>query len=286
MSWQDIMRRILPSIGGASPEVRSPYGDSNRPCGSTNPHRGVDFTYRGSGFAKLNQSHPAIRSPVAGIVTNAGQGQYGTIAIRDANGFSHEILHTHSRHVAVGDPVAAGQLIGTMGNTGVESGASHVHYQLKDPSGKADFPHHSQVRTRGRFASKTADRSSRNKDWGFKHQSEMLAYDLIGTVDSSGPIGPWRCAVSYVDPQTCARCEVLRPATASGDTFFVNFVDSLAGRGGWRATRRPPKRSCTGQPPCHALMSSTAGPHSGERAWKNIPPTKELQQCQECPLLI
>src|SRR5262245_15149113 len=132
MSWQDIMRRILPPIGGASPEVRSPYGDTNRPRGSTNPHRGVDFTYRGSGFAKIKQIHPAIRSPVAGIVTNAGRGHYGTIAIRDANGFSHEILHTHSRHVAVGDPVAAGQLIGTMGNTGVESGASHVHYQLKD----------------------------------------------------------------------------------------------------------------------------------------------------------
>ena len=145
MSWRDIMRRILSPIGGASPEVRSPYGATDRPPGSTNPHRGVDFTYRGLGFAELNQNHPAIRSPVAGIVTNAGQGDYGTIAIRDANGFSHEILHTHARHVAVGDRVAAGQLIGTMGNTGVEkrkieSGASHVHYQLKDPSGNVINP--------------------------------------------------------------------------------------------------------------------------------------------------
>jgi Peptidase family M23 len=145
MSWQEIMRRILSPVGDASPEVRSPYGDTNRPRGSTNPHRGVDFTYRGSGFAKLNQSNPAIRLPVAGIVTNAGGGNYGTIAIRDANGFSHEILHTHARHVAVGDPVAAGQLIGTMGNTGVdkpkiESGANHVHYQIKDPSGNVINP--------------------------------------------------------------------------------------------------------------------------------------------------
>jgi murein DD-endopeptidase MepM/ murein hydrolase activator NlpD len=47
-------------------------------------------------------------------------GTLGRIAIRDANGFLHEILHTHTRHVAIGDPVAAGQLIGTMGNTGVD----------------------------------------------------------------------------------------------------------------------------------------------------------------------
>ena len=50
-----------------------------------------------------------------------------------------------ARHVAVGDPVAAGQLIGTMGNTGVdkpkiESGANHVHYQIKDPSGNVINP--------------------------------------------------------------------------------------------------------------------------------------------------
>jgi len=136
---------LLP-INGVSPNVTSPYGDTNRPVGSTNPHRGVDFNYFGGQYAKqLNRSYPALRSPVSGIVTNAGEGDYGTIAIRDANGYSHEILHTHTRHIAVGDPVAAGQLIGTMGNTGVEKrnvekGASHVHYQLKDPSGKAIDP--------------------------------------------------------------------------------------------------------------------------------------------------
>jgi hypothetical protein len=105
----------------------------------------VDFNYKGGRYAKLNLSNPALRSPVSGIVTNAGEGDYGTIAIRDANGYSHEILHTHTRHVAVGDAVAAGQLIGTMGNTGVEKrkvekGANHVHYQLKDPSGQTIDP--------------------------------------------------------------------------------------------------------------------------------------------------
>ena len=66
-----------------------------------------------------------LRSPVAGIVINAAQGNVGRIAIRDANGFSHQILHTHSQHVTVGDPVAAGQFIGTLGNTGTKD--QHVH---------------------------------------------------------------------------------------------------------------------------------------------------------------
>jgi hypothetical protein len=83
-----------------------------------------------NGQTGINLAHTALHSPVTGIVTRAGEGKYGTIAIRDANGLSHEILHTHSQHVAVGDPVVAGQIVGTMGNTGASD--QHVHYQLKD----------------------------------------------------------------------------------------------------------------------------------------------------------
>jgi hypothetical protein len=85
-----------------------------------------------------------MRAPVTGIVTRADKGRWGTIAIRDADGFSHEILHSHAQHVTVGDPVVAGQLIGTMGNTGLKvkdpKDANHVHYQLRDPTGKVIDP--------------------------------------------------------------------------------------------------------------------------------------------------
>ncbi len=103
---------------------------------------GVDANYNvgPNGQSGINLTHPELRAPVDGIVTNAGEGSVGRIAIRDANGFSHEILHTHTRHVAIGDRVVVGQLIGTMGNTGVDSpnvelGDHHLHYQLRDPSG-------------------------------------------------------------------------------------------------------------------------------------------------------
>jgi hypothetical protein len=147
-----MMQRVLepnvwPPNWVSQPGITSPFGESkNRPPGSTNPHRGVDFNYRtGEYAARLNRSHPALRAPVTGIVTNAGEGTMGRIAIRDVNGFSHEILHTYTRHVAVGDPVVAGQLIGTMGETGVKkkdpnTRADHVHYQLRDPSGNVIDP--------------------------------------------------------------------------------------------------------------------------------------------------
>jgi hypothetical protein len=146
MSWNDIMRRVLPPIRDAqrqwnvTPYVKSPYGDTNGPPGSSNPHTGVDFNYIGHDAATFNQSHPALRAPVTGVVTQAGEGKYGTIGIRDANGLLHQILHTHSRSVAVGDPVVAGQLIGRMGDTGVvgsnpKKRLDHAHYQLFDAAG-------------------------------------------------------------------------------------------------------------------------------------------------------
>lgn len=46
MSWEDMMRRILPPTEGISPHVTSRYGERfNRPEGSSNPHGGVDFNY-------------------------------------------------------------------------------------------------------------------------------------------------------------------------------------------------------------------------------------------------
>ena len=66
----------------------------NRPPKSTKPHRGVDFNYNVPGQSGINLTHPALHSPVDGIVTNAGQGRYGRIAIRDKDGNIHEILHT------------------------------------------------------------------------------------------------------------------------------------------------------------------------------------------------
>jgi murein DD-endopeptidase MepM/ murein hydrolase activator NlpD len=130
MSWRDIMRRVLPPIGDLSPEITSAYGTTKgRKPPASIPHGGVDFNYP-IGQTGINLKHPALRSPVAGIVTtNPGEGTFGRIAIRDANGLSHEILHTDTQYVKRGELVGVGQPIGSMGNTGTKD--QHVHYQLK-----------------------------------------------------------------------------------------------------------------------------------------------------------
>ena len=144
MSWNDIIRRVLPPVridnpnGGFTvfePHTTSSYGWRRLKDGSWEFHKAGDFNYNvgPNGQTGINLAHPELRSPVTGIVTRAGEGKYGTVSIRDANGLSHEILHTHSQHVAVGDPVIAGQIIGTMGNTGASD--QHLHYQLKDSAG-------------------------------------------------------------------------------------------------------------------------------------------------------
>ena len=79
------------------------------------------------------------------VFERAGDDQWGTISIRDNSGLRHQILHTNARHVKVGDVVAAGQVIGTMGNTGLfdkkgDPGQQHVHYQIRNGAGNVLDP--------------------------------------------------------------------------------------------------------------------------------------------------
>nr|GAJ36699.1 hypothetical protein BDOA9_0159170 [Bradyrhizobium sp. DOA9] len=93
MSWEDMMRRILQPAGSVPPLVTCGYGvTTDRPPGSSNPHRGIDFNFVGGREARLNKSNPAVRSPVDGVVESAGEDKWGTIAIRDKNGLLHQIL--------------------------------------------------------------------------------------------------------------------------------------------------------------------------------------------------
>jgi putative chitinase len=136
-SFDDVMKVMLPPQNGVSPHVTGHYGEHR----SKGDHGGVDFNYVG-GQNGVNLQHPTIHAPISGKVTFVG-GQYGTIKILDAQGNSHEILHTHSQSVKEGQQIAAGQPIGTMGGRGPDGAndyAQHVHYQLKDSTGKLKSP--------------------------------------------------------------------------------------------------------------------------------------------------
>jgi Ca2+-binding RTX toxin-like protein len=132
-----IVNGILPPTGSDSPHITSGYGVPR----ASGPHGGIDMNYLG-GQSGINLTHPNVHAPVGGTVTFVG-GQYGTVKITDANGYSHQILHLHTQSVSVGQTITAGTVIGTMGGrgpSGANAYAQHVHYQLKDPKGRRADP--------------------------------------------------------------------------------------------------------------------------------------------------
>lgn len=136
-SFEQTLRVMLPPQGEIAPHVTGHYGEQR----GARVHGGTDFNYVG-GQTGINLAHPAVHSPVAGVVTLSG-GAFGTVKIRDAQGYSHEILHLDARQVEAGQTVAAGDPIGTMGGRGPDGPAQyarHVHYQLRDPQGALVSP--------------------------------------------------------------------------------------------------------------------------------------------------
>ncbi|MGZ7456144.1 M23 family metallopeptidase [Pseudomonas sp. Ma2-10] len=137
MSFNEVMLRVLPPVDGHQPHITGVYGEQR----ASGPHGGTDFNYIG-GQNGINLQNPKVYAPIAGTVTFTG-GNYGTIKIKDADGNSHEILHTSSHMVSQGATVAAGDEIGTMGGkgpNGVTQYPRHVHYQMKGPNGNLISP--------------------------------------------------------------------------------------------------------------------------------------------------
>jgi putative chitinase len=137
MSYEDVMNIVLPHQGHRAAHITGHYGERR----ANGPHGGSDFNYEG-GQAGINLTHPTVHAPVSGEVTFVG-GQYGTIKIRDAQGNSHEILHTRTQSVVVGQQLTVGDEIATMGGRGPHGAtqyAQHVHYQMKDSHGHAVNP--------------------------------------------------------------------------------------------------------------------------------------------------
>jgi hypothetical protein len=138
MSFDIAMNFILPPCGGKKAHITAPFGEKR----VSGPHKGVDFNYIG-GQSGINMEHPAAFSPVDGKVIFSG-GSFGTVKILDKKGFSHEILHLFSQNVKEGESVKAGVTqIGKMGGRGpqkIDQYAMHIHYQIKDSSGKIVNP--------------------------------------------------------------------------------------------------------------------------------------------------
>lgn len=183
MAFKDVLNIMLPEQSGISPHITGHYGEHR----AKGPHGGSDFNYEG-GQSGINLAHPTIHSPISGEITFVG-GQYGTIKIRDADGNSHQILHTQSQTVEVGDRVEVGDAIGTMGGRGPNGAsqyAQHVHYQLKDSHGNALNPEEFWNNKRILSTAHRADDILKSGENGsdVKHVQELL--NKFGYRDSHG----------------------------------------------------------------------------------------------------
>jgi murein DD-endopeptidase MepM/ murein hydrolase activator NlpD len=114
--------------------VTSPYGYRWHPISNEwRLHRGIDF-------AGTNNVTP-IRACRAGVVVQAGwRGDFGN-AVEVSHGGDMSTLYAHQHHIidgiAVGTPVAAGDVIGVVGTTGASTGP-HLHFEVRLGGGAVD----------------------------------------------------------------------------------------------------------------------------------------------------
>ena len=102
--------------------VSSPFGTRGHPVtGSYKLHTGIDFQY-GDG-----QAYAAARGTVVEVSRDPAYGNLVTIA--HGQGITTRYAHLAATLVNPGDAVAAGQVVGTIGSTGLSTGP-HLHFEL------------------------------------------------------------------------------------------------------------------------------------------------------------
>jgi murein DD-endopeptidase MepM/ murein hydrolase activator NlpD len=120
-----IARSVLPDGWPVAGEVSSAFGWRHSPYGrGTRRHTGVDIT---APYGTL------VRVSAAGVVVFAGRdaGGYGSTVVVD-HGDDVKTLYGHLSGISVdeGARVAAGTVIGAVGNTGRATGV-HLHYEVR-----------------------------------------------------------------------------------------------------------------------------------------------------------
>lgn len=119
-------QRIWPVSGRLS----SGFGHRRHPVhGTVRMHTGLDIAA---------PAGTPIRAAASGVVTAAGaRGGYGLTVDIDHGGVSTRYAHQARLLVRAGQAVAAGQVIGVVGSTGVSTGP-HLHFEVRTPAGAVD----------------------------------------------------------------------------------------------------------------------------------------------------
>ncbi len=111
-------------LAGWSGQVTSKYGMRNGEM-----HRGIDIDGRTGDRLDANVSGKVVASGTYG--KGSGYNNYGNVVVvQDEAGMKHLYAHLEKSLVKVGDTIAKGQQVGTIGNTG-DSNGSHLHYEVR-----------------------------------------------------------------------------------------------------------------------------------------------------------
>lgn len=115
----------IPSLWPVLGPITSPFGDArvNISSGGTRAHMGVDIG--------ASTGTPVI-APGDGMITSAGwEAEYGRmVSIDHGHGFTTIFGHLKQMHVRTGDKVRMGQILGTVGTSGLTTGP-HLHYEVR-----------------------------------------------------------------------------------------------------------------------------------------------------------
>lgn len=121
---------LLENIPSGAPlkevHVTSSYGTRNHPVlNRSSFHTGIDL--RGS---RGTPTYATANGVVEFAGHHEGSGYGNLIIIHHAFGFKSMFAHMDKVNVKVGDAVSKGDLIGTVGSTGLSSGP-HLHYEIR-----------------------------------------------------------------------------------------------------------------------------------------------------------
>jgi murein DD-endopeptidase MepM/ murein hydrolase activator NlpD len=106
------------------------------------PRMSSDFGVRRHPIKKIRRHHDGIdlAAPIGAPIRSIMDGQvmyadphggYGKyIVVRHVNGFTSHYGHCDTMDVAPGAKVAAGQILGTVGSSGVSTGP-HLHFEIR-----------------------------------------------------------------------------------------------------------------------------------------------------------
>lgn len=116
----------FPVAGKSTNNITSPFGKrdtSKLPAGASSYHEGIDIA-AAAGTSVL----AALSGKVSYTGNSSAKGNY--IIMDHGNGVQSEYAHLNSIGVRGGQTVAAGAKIGTVGSTGISTGA-HLDFRIK-----------------------------------------------------------------------------------------------------------------------------------------------------------